>query len=263
VFKAVRRIRKDETLRLVGRHGFTSAALGKRTGYLVWLPRLVPGERVPLLVLLHGADSSPAEVAERMHEALTHAAQTARVAILAVEGGANSWWLDSPELAHSRYASMVAVDLLGTARANLPVSESRGIMGISMGGHGALSIALDHPGLFRSASSVSGVVDLTLAHDRPVLSELLGPLGTQPERWHAHSALHKLASAPAAASGMALRLSCGSSDRWIEANRALHRQLEALHIAHDYDEASAGHEWRYWQEIIPAHVAWHARALRD
>jgi S-formylglutathione hydrolase FrmB len=55
--------------------------------------------------------------------------------------------------------------------------------------------------------------------------------------------------------------SCGVSDRWITANRALHASAEALHLAHAYDEAPYGHDWAYWQRIVPEHVAWHAERL--
>jgi esterase/lipase superfamily enzyme len=258
----VRLTPRDATLGVVERHTFTSAALGRRSSYLAFLPRVKDAERVPLLVLLHGAGASPDELSEHMHAALARAAEQQRIAIVAPEGGAGGWWLDSPERPASRYASLVAVDLLADARDHLPVSDARGVMGISMGGHGALTIALDHPGLFRSSSSVSGVVDLTLAGDRPALVVLLGTLEAQPDRWQARSAFHRVEQSPDRARALALRLSCGAEDRWIAANRALHARLDALHIAHDYDETPGGkHDWSYWAAVVPSHVAWHARAL--
>jgi S-formylglutathione hydrolase FrmB len=259
--RQVRLTPKDATLGVVERHTFRSSALGRSASYLAWLPRVQANERVPLLVLLHGADSSPDDLSEHVHAALARAAEAHRIAIVAPDGSAGGWWLDSPERPGSRYASLVAVDLLADARAELPVNEANGIMGISMGGHGALTLALDHPGVFRSASSLSGVVDLTLAHDRPALVELLGPVDASRERWQSHSALQRIEAAPERARGLALRLSCGTTDRWIEPNRALHQRLDALHIRHAYDEAPAGHDWSYWASTVPAHVAWHAKLL--
>ena len=240
------------------RHTFRSAALGTRTSYLAWLPRVATGERLPLLVLLHGADASPDVIAEHLSAALAAAAQQHRIAIVAPDGDADGWWLDSPEHEGRRYASLVATDLLADARANLPVTDAVGIAGISMGGHGALTLAFAHRDVFRSASSVSGVLDLTRASDRAALVDALGPLEQQRARWEAHSALHQLERS---GRGLALRISCGSNDRWIEVNRALHERATALQIAHDYDEAPAGHEWSYWEALIPQHVAWHAAHL--
>lgn len=141
------------------------------------------------------------------------------------------------------------------------LDDRAGIAGISMGGHGALTIALEHPERFQAASSVSGVVDLTRAADRPKLVELLGPLQSKRDRWEAKSALQLLERAPERARRLQLRLSCGASDRWIEANRAFHASANQHQVSHDYDEAPAGHEWSYWQKVVPEHVAWHARAL--
>jgi S-formylglutathione hydrolase FrmB len=257
----VRLVPEDATLGLMERHTFTSAALGKPARYLAWLPRVTSAERVPLLVLLHGADASPDDFSERMHVALATAAQQHRIAIVAPDGGTGGWWLDSPRHARSRYASLVAVDLIADARANLPVSDAAGVLGVSMGGHGALTLALDHRDVFRSASSVSGVVDLTRAQDRPALIELLGTLDQQRSEWESRSAIHLLGRAASPARALSMRISCGVNDRWIEANRALHARADALHIAHDYDEAPAGHEWSYWQAAIPDHIAWHAKVL--
>ena len=252
---------KDATIGVVERHSFKSAALGRPASYLAWLPRVHANERVPLLVLLHGADSSPDDLSEHLHAVLARAAEAHRVTIVAPDGSADGWWLDSPERPGSRYASLVAADLLADVRAELPVNEVHGIMGISMGGHGALTLALDHPGVFRSVSSLSGVVDLTLAHDRPALVELLGALDSRRDRWESHSARQRIEAAPERARGLALRLSCGTTDRWFEPNRALHQRLDALQIAHAYDEAPAGHDWSYWTSSVPSHVAWHAKLL--
>ncbi|MET0342417.1 MAG: DUF459 domain-containing protein [Polyangiales bacterium] len=259
--RKVRLVPKDATLGVMERHELASQALGRPTAYLAWVPRLRPDERVPLLVLLHGAESSPDDLAERLQTELQTAAQHARIAIVAPDGGAGGWWLDSPEQPVSRYASFVRDEVLVDARASLPVSEALGIAGISMGGHGALTLALGRPGAFRSVSSISGVVDLTRAADRPALVALLGPLDRDPARWEAHSAQHLLDRAPESARGLALRLSCGASDRWVDANRMLHARAEALTIPHAYDEAPFGHEWTYWQNIVPDHVAWHAAQL--
>jgi len=259
--RQVRLTPKDATIGVVERHTFKSAALGRPASYLAWLPRLRENERVPLLVVLHGADSSPDDLSEHLHAALARAAEAHRVAIVAPDGSPGGWWLDSPERPGSRYASLVSADLLADVRAELPVIEVQGIMGISMGGHGALTLALHRPGVFRSVSSLSGVVDLTLAHDRPMLVALLGTLESQRERWESHSARQRIEAAPERARGLALRLSCGTNDRWLEPNRVLHQRLDALQIAHAYDEAPAGHDWSYWTGSVPSHVAWHAKLL--
>jgi S-formylglutathione hydrolase FrmB len=141
----------------------------------------------------------------------------------------------------------------------LPLTELAAISGISMGGHGALTVALGNPGRFRSASSVSGVVDLTLAGDRPALATRLGSLAKDRARWLQHSAVTLLERAKPE---LALRLSCGDKDRWIGANRAFRARAAQLKVPLAYDEAPAGHDWSYWQRIVPEHIAWHAAQVR-
>ncbi len=261
--RKVRLVPKDAKLGVVEEHRFHSAALGQAARYLAFLPRTAAGEQVPSLILLHGADASADHMSEQLHTELAAAVQSHRIAVVVPDGGAAGWWLDSPEQPRSRYASYVANDLVADARAHLPLAAATGIAGISMGGHGALTIALEHPGLFRSASSVSGAVDLTRAADRPPLAALLGPFDAHRDVWEAHSALHRFERDPHRARGLALRLSCGTADRWIEANRAFRDAAAAHGVALEYDEAPAGHEWSYWKATIPSHVAFHARVARE
>src|SRR5262249_1718487 len=144
--------------------------------------------------------------------------------------------------------------------ANLSVAPRRSITGISMGGHGALTLALTRPG-FVAASSISGVVDLTLAADRAPLIDLLGPLADNRARWEAVSATQIIAAHPERARSTPLHLSVAADDRWAGANRTLHQLLDKLGIKHDYDEGTGGHTWSYWSRTLPAHVAWHRRQL--
>jgi S-formylglutathione hydrolase len=52
----------------------------------------------------------------------------------------------------------VAQELPALIEANFPVTDARGISGHSMGGHGALVIALRNPGRYRSVSAFSPIV---------------------------------------------------------------------------------------------------------
>ena len=47
-----------------------------------------------------------------------------------------------------------------------------------------------------------------------------------------------------------LRFDRGHDDPWVEDNRALHRDLDAAGIAHDYEEGDGGHDWAYWARTV-------------
>jgi len=84
---------------------------------------------------------------------------------------------------HFRMESYVVDELIGLIDAEFPTTGVRSISGHSMGGHGALTLALRHPGLFRSVSAFAPICSPTrcpwgekafaayLGHDRTVWAE--------------------------------------------------------------------------------------------
>ena len=73
--------------------------------------------------------------------------------------------------------SYVIEELPEVIAAHFPADMSRqGIFGHSMGGHGALTIALKHPDLFRSCSAFAPIVQpSTSGWSKPALQKYLGP----------------------------------------------------------------------------------------
>jgi S-formylglutathione hydrolase len=66
---------------------------------------------------------------------------------------------EEPWRTNFRMESYVINDLLTALEANFPTDRERiGIMGHSMGGHGALTLGLKHPALFRSVSAIAPIV---------------------------------------------------------------------------------------------------------
>src|SRR5262249_33514831 len=147
--RLVRLVPRDAALGGVQEHGFFSPAPGREARYLAWVPQRPPGNgKLPLLVLLHGADASAEDFAGQAGDTLQRLSQSLGLVIVCPDGGPTSWYLDSSQ---ERAATFIAVDLLADADAHLPISTRRSIAGISMGGHGALTLALDRGG-FVSAS---------------------------------------------------------------------------------------------------------------
>ena len=130
-----------------------------------------------------------------------------------------------------------------------------------MGGHGALSLALRHPGTFVSASSMSGVLELTRHEDNsPELADRLGSLDEDPAFWEGLSVTHLLQSR--GAGDLRLRFTCGLQDRkFIDENQELHALLEELGIPHEYQESRGKHSWEYWTSQLETHLRFHAEYL--
>lgn len=136
--------------------------------------------------------------------------------------------------------------------------RGRAIGGLSMGGYGALKLALRHPHLFGSAVSHSGALDAVglMAARKPgdVLGDDMRRVfgATVP----ASADLFKLA--PRAKPLPKLHIDCGSEDFLLPCNRKLHAFLEKRRIAHTYREYPGSHNWQYWQDRLPEAFDHHA-----
>lgn len=179
----------------------SSESLGVDKDVTVWLPRRygIGAARYAVIVLLHGVGGDETDF-ERM-EIASRADEIDLGAILVMPDGDDGYWADwaaplpfeecmaelppwrrpepgrppPEELAHfcvrqQRYESYVVHDLLDWVDATYrtrPGRNARGIGGLSMGGLGALSIAMRHPDVFSVAVSHSGAVSLLYAGPHP------------------------------------------------------------------------------------------------
>jgi S-formylglutathione hydrolase FrmB len=234
---------------------FFSPALARS----VPLTALVPegdGGPYPVLYLLHGWSGD--------HRDWTRCARLAtRVRdlplIVAMPDGGNGFWVDHRE--GEPFARYLVEDVIGFVERTLPAARDprrRAIGGLSMGGYGALRLALARPDLFASAHAHSAARGPWPGLEPGLARRVFGddPDGGDDD---------VLALARRLAAGQrrvpALRIDCGSEDRSLGASRELHDGFDRLGIAHEYLEAPGAHRWDYWDARLPEALAFHARAL--
>lgn len=258
---------------LVGRltrHSFFSKLRGKETDYLVASPEPAAGRR-PVVFLLHGAWDGYNTWAEHLGpETLAQAAAQRGLILVMPDGEQFGWYLDGRETAIESY---LMDELLPRILSERPDAdpERLGLVGLSMGGHGALTLALKHPETFKAVGSMSGITDLSAHAGRrhqvdPTLKidRVLGPLGAEGQNWRPHSALGLTEQAPEKLAGRPLILSVGTGDRLTLAeNRAYHDLLARLEIEHVYLEGPGGHGWDYWTAQLPIHLDFMADKLKS
>ena len=90
-------------------------------------------------------------------------ADTYGVIIVMPDGGFDSWYYDSPVEPTYRYETFVARELVEYIDSHYRTKaepSARAIAGLSMGGHGALYLAIRHQNVFGAAGSLSGGVDI-------------------------------------------------------------------------------------------------------
>ncbi|HEY0867364.1 MAG TPA: alpha/beta hydrolase family protein [Fimbriimonas sp.] len=159
------------------------------------------------------------------------------------------------------FGTAIGKELPEIVRHYFPVRpEGWSVTGLSMGGYGALRLALGNPGLFRSAVSHSGAVNFgnrKIEGDDDRAKEFGRILGPDPV-----GGPNDLYALVRSCSPMpALRIDCGVDDFLIEDNREFHRFLSGSGVLHEYDEYPGEHNWAYWDEHVQQALQFHRRNL--
>lgn len=238
---------------LVRRVAIPSLAMGKVFNANVILPESYFLDSTlnfyPVVYLLHGYSGNYADWYERVPRLKDFSTEYEMI-IVTPDGNYNSWYLNSYQDSTQLFYAYISQEVPSYIDAHFRTyqdARSRGIMGLSMGGHGALSIALEHPDWFGIAGSMSGVVDLRTHPDDWEISKQLGPYTEDSTRWATHSVVaiaEKVREAPH------LIFDCGTEDELLSDNEYLHQVLLSKDIPHTYTARPGSHDWLYWEEAI-------------
>ena len=159
-----------------------------------------------------------------------------------------------------RYWDFVSEELLEKARGFFPLSSAREdnfVAGLSMGGYGALKLALTLPEQFAAAASLSGVTDAAEWRvDRSEDFDLIFGAGG-PQRGSAHD-LFQLAKSLASSSRPKPRLyqCCGTEDVLYTQNTRFRDAVQELGFDYLYEEGPGDHSWAYWDKMIARALTW-------
>lgn len=162
--------------------------------------------------------------------------------------------MQAPWAARFRMERFVVDELPGFVGEITAVARES-ITGHSMGGHGALTLALRHPGRYRSVSAFAPIASPTrVPWGEKAFSRYLG---AESAAWRAHDAVELLADGARFASHPLVDI--GLADRFLDVQLQPER-LEAAGIA---VRRHAGYDHSYWfiQSFVEDHLRHHARAL--
>jgi S-formylglutathione hydrolase len=159
--------------------------------------------------------------------------------------------------------SYLTAELLPLLTSTLPLdAEHIGIFGHSMGGHGALTLALRHPGLFKSVSAFAPIcAPSQCSWGRKAFT---GYLGADESGWLAHDATALMTVLPSAPYPGGILIDQGLADQFLaeqlhphlfEAACASAGQPLTLRRHEGYD-----HGYYFISTFIGDHLAHHARA---
>ena len=261
-----------------------SSEIGLAMKFSVYLPpKAVLGEKVPALIYLAGltcteetfmAKAGAQRLAAELNIALICPDTSPRGAGLA--GEADSWdfgvgagfYLDAtttPWALHWRMESYILNDLLPLVGSKLPVDMERlGIFGHSMGGHGALTLALRHPGIFKSLSAfapIANPVNCPWGH-----KAFTGYLGNDKAEWAKHDASELMSTQTSAPYPGGILIDQGLADKFLIEKQLLPEAFEAACAKAGQPltlrrQAGYDHGYYFIQSFIDDHLRHHAAQL--
>ena len=190
--------------------------------------------------------------------------------LLVAPGAPGSWFSDFHDGVH-RYEEFLTGDLIGEVESRYRVlagRTSRGITGISMGGYGAFKLALKHPDLYGSVSSLSGALIPMEWEDLPrysgfarwTLKHVFGS-SRQDNSLAANDVWEILRGLHFDRPPFAAHLRAGAQD--VYGLNGVAAQFGAYLTEHGVPASvvlePGGHDWAYWRRAMPAIAGWHGR----
>jgi len=246
----------------------SSAIMGKELGFSVLRAPAAPGvdpRDLPIVVLLHGMGDDHRSLdrfglSARLQSAM-ESGRIPRVHFVMPNGERGFYinWYDGSR----RYEDYILEEVLPAAEALLgarPTRDRRAIMGVSMGGGGALQIGMRHPELFSAAGSLSGLL-LDEADAKRLIRtsgmrffvdlERVFSDGSDQEFFDAHN-IYKIAEFRRAAFDQRIFLAAGTREdpEFLRTTTRFHDHLATLRIDHVFTTYNGGHGWRYWAPVI-------------
>lgn len=208
------------------------------------------GKPYPVLYLLHGHGENYSYWVKSYPHVNEYADQYG-IIIVCADGNVSSWYLDSPVDPAWKYETYVSKELVNFIDKNfntIKSREGRAITGLSMGGYGALYLAIRHQDVFGASGSMSGGVDFRPFPGNWDLPKRLGEMAQYPENWEKNTVLSQLYLLKN--DKLALIFDCGVSDFFINGNRELNQRMLYLNIKHDYIERPGAHNIEYWRNSL-------------
>lgn len=248
-----------------------SSLLNRAVRYSVILPAdyYTSNRRYPVVYLLHGYGDDEtgwiqAGEADRILENGVKAGELPPMIIVMPDGGA-TWYINDYQN-KVRYEDMFVQEFIphidSTYRTRTK-REYRAIAGLSMGGNGALVLAMHHPDLFSSCAALSAAVrseEVFMAIPSERYNAVYGPVFSGPvqgeERltavWKRNNPLTLAKSAPEGdLKQVRWWIDCGDDDALTIGNSMLHLALLDRKIPHEYRVRDGAHTWPYWRSGLP------------
>lgn len=238
---------------------FNSEVLGAQTSMNVIIPQNYSADKnykYPVMYLLHGLSDD-------------HTIWMRRTSIERYVDGMGLAVI-MPNVSRSFYADMeygykywtfISEELPAIVQSFFPISDKREdtfAAGLSMGGYGAMKLALNHPEKFAAAASMSSAVDPVTCMELGIYPEFNIVYGEKGNVKGSNSDLFYLAEKVTLSDEPKPMLfqCCGTEDFLYEANIRFRDHCRKLPLNHTYEEEPGSHNWGYWDMKIQSVLKW-------
>lgn len=237
---------------------FFSEVLGVGASMNVVLPQ-VPGlkeKKLPVLYLLHGLSDDHTVWLRRT--SIERYAELWKLAV--VMPAVNRSFYTDMKYGY-KYETFISKELPELAQSFFPVSDKREdtfVAGLSMGGYGALKLALGNPDKYAAAASLSGAVDIAGKPLTEGIVEFDLIFEDKNKLKGSKDDLFYLAEKASASEGKRPKLyqCCGTEDFLYEDNIRFRDFISKLSFDYTYEEERGMHEWGYWDKKIQKVLRW-------
>jgi len=256
-----------------------SKILGHPVPYCVLLPPSYDADqarRYPVLYFLHGLGQNEQALLDSggwsLIQDMWDQKQIGEFLIVAPDGD-RSFFINSGD-GRKRYEDFFIEEFLPFIESHYRTRagrRSRGVTGVSMGGYGALHLALRHGDLFGSVSAHSAALIANLPQGNvdssgavAISRALGGAFGSPFDRafWDRNSPFTLVRNGPSPA-GLQIYFDCGTEDDYgfNRGAQAFHDLLLSRHIPHEFHLYPGGHDLSYFAEHLPASLEFQSKAL--
>lgn len=243
---------------------YRSEALIRNVSFDIYLPNDKPdekGRKMKTLFLLHGYTGDAwnwvkEELAQKYHFAVV------------TPNGENGFWLDGLSTGH-KYATLVGEEIVDYLRRTFLLAMSREetyILGLSMGGFGALHTGLYYPETFGKIGAMSSAL---IVHE---VAKMQNGKGNDTANYDYYrecfgepKELLQSRNNPETLIDQLLQekkeipeiyMCCGTEDFLLENNREFHTFLCDRKVPHQYMESAGNHDMKFWDEYTEKIVTW-------